>query len=463
MTGLNAFACVDYLIIGSGPRALAFADALIRDSNVRVALVDRNTTPGGAWEETYDFAHVAPFTPSFGALSQPLRTWLAARPLVRPGPRPCARRRQVLTYFDSLVHTTLLASDRVLYFPQSVWADSGQVHSLSSGTSQTINVHRKIVDATDSTPPRPYPHVRCFSSAPDIKIINPFEVSSICTETSERFAHYCVIGAGKTAMDTATFLMAIGIAPEGISWVKPRDSWLLSRPAPGLQQGVPTRAAAALAALETAHTPTDLCLRLEQIGSLTRIFQDMTPTMFHSATSSAPQISALRLLPHVIRKGHVQNISNLGMVLDTGAEPMPADTLYIDCTAGVPSGQTPGAIFQTTRIRLQDTCIAQPSLSAAMIAAVERLCLSDAEKNEILKPLPRMGEPSDFVAMLLCELRNLTAWAEKTNGASSQLGRTLRRDSLTGKIVHHERFQARWPSIARNLQRLYDQSMAVLS
>jgi cation diffusion facilitator CzcD-associated flavoprotein CzcO len=41
----------DYLIVGAGAAGMAFADALIADSDADVVLVDRRHRPGGHWND----------------------------------------------------------------------------------------------------------------------------------------------------------------------------------------------------------------------------------------------------------------------------------------------------------------------------------------------------------------------------------------------------------------------------
>jgi cation diffusion facilitator CzcD-associated flavoprotein CzcO len=43
----------DYLIVGAGAAGMAFADALIADSDADVVLVDRRHRPGGHWNEAH--------------------------------------------------------------------------------------------------------------------------------------------------------------------------------------------------------------------------------------------------------------------------------------------------------------------------------------------------------------------------------------------------------------------------
>ena len=45
----------DHLVVGAGTAGLAFADALIADSDADVVLVDRRHQPGGHWNDAYPF------------------------------------------------------------------------------------------------------------------------------------------------------------------------------------------------------------------------------------------------------------------------------------------------------------------------------------------------------------------------------------------------------------------------
>jgi hypothetical protein len=40
---------------------------------------------------------------------------------------------------------------------------------------------------------------------------------------------YVILGAGKTGIDTCLWLLEIGVSPDAIRWIKPREAWLLNR------------------------------------------------------------------------------------------------------------------------------------------------------------------------------------------------------------------------------------------
>ena len=48
----------DYLIIGAGAAAMAFADELLTNSDARILMVDRRDKPGGHWNDAYPFVRL---------------------------------------------------------------------------------------------------------------------------------------------------------------------------------------------------------------------------------------------------------------------------------------------------------------------------------------------------------------------------------------------------------------------
>ena len=48
----------DYLVVGAGAAAMAFADTLLEDSDASMAIVDRRHKPGGHWLDAYPFVRL---------------------------------------------------------------------------------------------------------------------------------------------------------------------------------------------------------------------------------------------------------------------------------------------------------------------------------------------------------------------------------------------------------------------
>ncbi len=58
-----------------------------------------------------------------------------------------------------------------------------------------------------------------------VECVPPNELAKI----RQPYEHYVVVGAGKTGMDACLWLLGRGVAPAEVSWVMPRDSWMLDR------------------------------------------------------------------------------------------------------------------------------------------------------------------------------------------------------------------------------------------
>jgi cation diffusion facilitator CzcD-associated flavoprotein CzcO len=62
----------DYLVVGAGASGLAFADALVAESEVEVTVVDRRQAPGGHWRHAYPFVRLHTPSACYGVNSLPL-------------------------------------------------------------------------------------------------------------------------------------------------------------------------------------------------------------------------------------------------------------------------------------------------------------------------------------------------------------------------------------------------------
>src|ERR1041384_4049405 len=62
----------DYLIIGAGAAAMAFADELLSNSDARIVMVDRRDKPGGHWNDAYPFVRLHQPAAFYGVNSRDL-------------------------------------------------------------------------------------------------------------------------------------------------------------------------------------------------------------------------------------------------------------------------------------------------------------------------------------------------------------------------------------------------------
>src|ERR1700733_14337015 len=63
---------VDYLIIGAGASAMAFADEILSHSTASLVIVDRRDSPGGHWNDAYPFVRLHQPSEFYGVTSREL-------------------------------------------------------------------------------------------------------------------------------------------------------------------------------------------------------------------------------------------------------------------------------------------------------------------------------------------------------------------------------------------------------
>ncbi len=270
-----------------------------------------------------------------------------------------------------------------------------------------------MVDASEDAPPIPHQHAPRFSSEPNIHLATPFSLLSELEHPENLHENFCVLGAGKTAVESIFCLRQHGVAVDQIIWVVPRDPWSILRGSLLAVTDPISRIYDAMLAVEHASTPNDLMHRLEALGCLARLDMEISPTMFRGITISQMELEHLRQIKRIVRKGHVHGISQLGMVFDGGAVPLPRNTLYIDCTAGHVVRNLDTPIFQNTAITLQSTLIHHTSVSASVTGMIEGLGLSPAEKNRICEPLSAPDAPDDILPLIYGTLLNVHQWLHR--------------------------------------------------
>lgn len=452
----------DYIIIGCGLKALAFADALLKRQNVQIAIIDRHPRPGGHWCQTYPYAGLSPPFESIGVESLPISAWLAQTDAAPDQ----LEKADVLAYASDVMETILLPTGRVQYFPNCVHIGEGRVHDLSTRQVQSIPPAAKMVDASEDAPPIPNQHISSFSTEPNITLSTPFSLQADLDRTPRVHDRFCILGAGKAAVESISCLIANGISVDQIAWVVPRDPWFILR---GSILDVPDPAARifeVLLAVEHAATPQDLLRRLEALGCLASLDRDVCPTMFRGITISRSDLENLRQIKRIIRKGHVHGVSQLGMVFDEGAVPLPSTTQYVDCTAGHVIRTLDTPIFQNASVTLQSTLIHHTSVSASVIGVIEGLELTLEEKNRMCEPLTAPDAPHDILPLIYGTLLNVHQWLHQPHLRQALKGYRL--DAFMEQAVRQweeigtmsdalTSIRAHFPRITVNLERLMEQ------
>jgi hypothetical protein len=408
----------DYLIVGSGAAGLAFADTLLAESDARITIVDRHGKPGGHWNDAYSFVALHQPSAFYGVNSMELGTGRKDTVGANAGLYELASGPEISGYFNRVMTQRLLPTGRVDYRPMCDWQGDGRIVSILSGKTTEVTVRRKIVDANYAGPSVPATHTPRFELEPGAWLVAPGALPGLWHLGSgrERPRHFAILGGGKTAMDTAVWLLDNGVPAESLSWVVPRDSWLVNRlktqPGEEFFEHSIGGQADQMAACAQASSVDDLYDRLEACGTLVRIDPTRRPSMFHLATISLGELETLRRIGNVIRMGHVRSIDARGLNLEHGHAPLPPGTLCIDCTASAVEPRPVQPIFQGERLVLQLTRLPLPTFSAALIAWVEAHHADDATKNRLCGTVPFPWKLEDYPRSLLVNMRNQYQWGQ---------------------------------------------------
>jgi hypothetical protein len=414
---------VDYLIVGAGAMGMAFADAVLTESDATLAIVDRYGKPGGHWTRAYP--HVRLHQPSafYGVNSRELGSGRKDTRGGNAGLYELASGAEVLAYFDQVMQQQFLPSGRVQYFPLSEYAEGGVV-SLASGEGQQVRA-RTVVDATYSQVMVPSMRPPPYDVADGVRCVPP----NALTEIDRTPDGYVVVGAGKTGMDAILWLLDAGVDADRITWIMPRDSWLVDRatiqPRLDFFESTVGGFALQMEAAALATSLDDLFERLESTGQLLRIDRNVRPTMYRCATVSPAELEQLRTIRNIVRMGHVRSISATEVVLASGTTETTPATLHVDCSAdGL--GQRPTVpVFADGSITLQTIRRCQPTFSGALIGHVEASYTGRDEKNDICRPIPHPDTDLDWLPMMLTDAINSARW-----NADPALGAWLRTSRL---------------------------------
>ena len=286
----------DYLVVGAGAMGMAFTDALIDHADVHVTLVDRRHAAGGHWLDAYPFVRLHQASLFYGVASTVLGSGAVQPGGPETGLQERAGQSEIQAYFDDILHRRFLGSGRVTFLGESEYHAEGSSHLVTSRVSgETVQVHvrRRVVDATYLSPTIPATTPPPFNVADDVHVVAINELARLTAAPNS----YVIVGSGKTATDGIVWLLANGVPPDRIVWVRPRDPWMLNRavvqpdPVVGLGLAADTMEAAA-----SAESLDDLFLRLEAAGVMLRIDRDVIPTMAKTPTLAAWELDLLRTI-----------------------------------------------------------------------------------------------------------------------------------------------------------------------
>lgn len=403
----------DYLVVGAGAMGMAFTDVLLSESDAKIVMVDRLDKPGGHWNHAYPFVRLHQPSAYYGVNSRPLGENRYDQAGRNKGMMELAGAAEILGYFDNVMRRDFLPTGRLQYFPQCEflgWEQGvGRFVSKASGRQFLVKAE-KLVDATymnvrvpSQTPPN-------FDVAEGVTLIPPNGLGALGGGASG----YTVIGAGKTAMDACLYLFDLGVDPDRITWIKPRDAWLIDRaqmqPEGFAERSVVDFLMDQLAAVAASTSLPDMMERIEACGAAIRIDKDREPTMWRCATVSQAEMADLSRIKNVARMGRVKRLEPGRILLDQGEIACAEDMLFVNCTADGLEKRPMIPVFDGDRVTLQAVRPCQQLFAAALIGHVEAAYADDAKKNALCPPAQHPDESKDFVAFLTAFLSTQLTW-----------------------------------------------------
>ena len=401
----------DYLIVGAGAMGMAFADVLVSETQATVVLVDRHHQPGGHWNDAYPYVRLHQPSAFYGVNSRALGSDRIDVVGWNQGLYELATNSEVCAYFDAVMQQQFLPTDRVSYFPQCNYTGDGQFHSLVSQKRFRVNA-KKIVDATYMDVAVPSMRAPSYAVAPGVSCVPP----NALVKSAGQFDDFVVIGAGKTGMDACLMLLKHGVEPAHITWIVPRDSWLLDRaniqPGEQFADVINKGFANQMRVFAESETIDDVFAGCEAAGQLLRIDKFVKPTMYRCATVTTLELEQLQRVTGVVRKGRVTAVHPGKIELDGGEIETAPNSLHIDCSTDGLARRPVVPVFAGPAITLQSVRTCQQVFSAAFIAHVEAHYDAEEEKNALCTVVPHPDSDIDFLHTALANGLNGARWAQ---------------------------------------------------
>ena len=408
----------DYLVVGAGATGLAFTDALIDHTDARVAIVDRRHGVGGHWLDAYPFVQLHQASSFYGVAS----TLLGGGRVQQRGPEAGLHERasvsEILAYYGRVLTDRLVPSGRVELLSSCEYLGDRQIVSRVSGERFEVRQGCRIVDARYLAPDIPADTPPPFEVGEGVHVIPVNDLAVLDRAPSE----FVIVGSGKTATDACIWLMARGVDPDRICWVRPRDPWMLNRavvqPDPAVFLGM---AGDIMQAAAAASSLDEVFLRLEDAGVMVRIDRSVTPTMAKAPTLATWELDLLRTIERVVRLGHVRRVEPGRLTLDDGSVALAQDAVVVHCAASGLQNPPLVPVWGRSAITLQPIRAGFPCFGAALVGYVEATRQDDAEKNRLCPPSPYGNTLADWATMNVLGTRasasfgaepDIKAWAD---------------------------------------------------
>src|SRR3954463_4858453 len=377
----------DYLVLGAGAMSLAFVDVILaEDPDAQLVIVDRRDSPGGHWNDAYPFVR----------LHQPAAFYGLNSTQLGEGGGDLVSGPEVVAYYKRAM-SRFLATDRVQFLPMCEYQGDGRVVSLvDEDRVVDITARRRGGDGTYMTVEVPFLRPPLYAVDADVDVVPPNGLPQVDRPRSR----YVVVGAGKTGIDAILFLLDAGVAPERVQWIVSNEAWLWNRAT--VQPGVVLKTFTSMVeSVADATDIDDVFLRLEREGIVFRIDTGTLPSKWRCATINERERSALRRGENVVRRGRVERLAAGKIRLEAGTVDAVEDSLFIDCSANGLARFEALPLFSEGRITLQSAFMCQQTFSAALIAHLELLDISDEKRNRICTATPHPEAKHDLPASLL--------------------------------------------------------------
>ncbi|MEP3050617.1 MAG: NAD(P)-binding protein [Erythrobacter sp.] len=410
MTGFET----DYLVIGAGAVGMAFVDTLLdEDPDCHITIVDKRAKPGGHWNDAYSFVTLHQPSSTYGVNSAELCTDRVDQHGHNAGMYPLAKHAEILAYYERLMHDRFVPSGRVKYLPLSEYQEGHRVRGLLSGEEAQVDVRRKLVDGTYFQTSVPATHTPGYSIADGTPFAIPGDLPGLWKDAHSIPSDFIIIGGGKTAMDTAVWLLEAGVPAENIGWVRPRDSWMFNRkylqPAQYHLDRLAEFQLRQMRAAASSSSGDEMFAKLGEDGVMLRIDPDTVPKMFHFAVISESEVEMLSQIKSVYRQGRVKAIERGKMHFAAESVDVNAGAMFIDCTASaVPfeARENVRPFFDGDTITLQLAQSPFVPYSAALAAFLETNFDTDEERNALIPPAPLTDTTATYPAAFLANMRS---------------------------------------------------------
>mmetsp|Transcript_14028 Transcript_14028/g.32613 ORF Transcript_14028/g.32613 Transcript_14028/m.32613 type:complete len:595 (-) Transcript_14028:714-2498(-) len=452
----------DYLVVGAGTAGMSFVDTMLTEHpTVSIALVDRNSRPGGHWTKAYPYVRLHQYSCNYGVNSTPLGSNRDRKGNERFDVTDRASKDEILEYYDT-VRRKFESTGRVRCFFDSEYSREEEeeeeegdgkkkkkkvvrhvVTTATTGESDgggssrnrrkrfVVECRRKVVTIlSDVTVPSMRKPLIPVDETVREDYVPPNEIPD--RVSTGRYDRYVVFGCGKTGMDAIVYLINDRkIDPDRITWIVSRDLWFLRRD----KLKDMWEAFQIFKRGFEADSVAEAFLGYERDGIFCRRDPNgPAPTIIRGAIIDDTEIEAIRSVTDVVHGCHATAVSNDGrVVMEDDRKTFRFDvgtTLLIDCMVdNVTSDAVLGydfdenlEVFESDRINLGPLFNAyNPSLTSALVAFMECSKPDDDDlKNRCVFFLRgRYTKPTlgSFFGAYLMELKSTDAIFRNFKGA----------------------------------------------